>query len=223
MNNQYSPILFFLGNVIFLFLVSRITIQELFRFVRLCSQEKTVIYTLISLIFLPGTIIHEIAHYFTATILFLKVREVRILPQWEDNHIKLGSVIYEKKDFLRGMLIGLAPIFGGFIIFLLFSVYKIFPNSNIFINIILIYIIFTISTTMFSSSQDLKELVNTIPFIIFVAIGFYLLNIQVDSKFFVNKEIIKTVNNINLYLFYSLIINIVIILFMRLVKKLFFK
>lgn len=204
-------ILFF--QIISLFFISRITIEEIFRFFYPLNS------LIIALIFLPGTMVHELAHFFMCTILLVRTQKLSILPERAGKKIKLGSVVRERVDFLRGTLIGLAPIFAGLFFFWWLSFVKVLPNNNLLITIVLIYLIFSISTTMFSSTEDLRELINLIPLIILIALGFYLFNINL--QFIINDLIIKTIKDINIYLFYSIIINILIIGVIRSLKFIF--
>ncbi len=209
MNSLFFPPVVLIFNVFFLFIVSRLTIDEIFGALNLITKNKGTVYWLVSLIFFPGTTIHELAHFFMATILLVRVREFKIFPEWQNNHIKLGFVSMEKRDFLRGILIGIAPIFAGFGFFWFLSVFKIFPNSNLLLNAVIVYLIFCISTMMFSSREDLKELINTIPILILVGLSLYIFNVKADLNLLLNSTLIKIIKDINIYLFYSLIINII--------------
>ena len=212
-----------LVQLLLLFFLSRQTINELFYFLRLFFKNEHFIFSLVSLIFLPGTILHEMSHFFMAISLFLKVRDVRIFPEKHGNTIKLGMVTYEKQDFIRGILVGIAPVFFGFFLFFVLAYFKFFPSENIFINLVFIYLIFVISSTMFSSKQDLVDLIFIIPLVIIALALVYIFNI--DLRFiFANQKIIMNLNYfsqmINYYLLYSLIINVGLILFFKSSRKL---
>lgn len=70
-----------------------------------------------SLIFLPGTIIHELSHWIVAEILQVRTGEITIFPSFDDKEggssQRLGSVAMVKADPFRGFLIGLAPFLSG--------------------------------------------------------------------------------------------------------------
>src|SRR4051812_13086785 len=116
MSQNSLLLLFFVIQLIGLYFVSRQTIKELFIFLRKFLPNGAA-FTIITILFLPGTALHEMAHFITALILFLHVREISILPEFQKDQIKLGKVIYEKKDIFRGILVGVAPIFFGLLIF----------------------------------------------------------------------------------------------------------
>ena len=168
---------------------------------------------MIAFFFLPGTILHEISHFFAATILFLRVRSVSILPEWKGNYLKLGSVIYERKDLLRSILVGLAPLFGGLAFFWFLAAFHLFPQNNLAMNILLGYLIFSVATNMFSSAKDLQDLIFILPLGL-VAVGIiYIFNLKIDlvfnSAFWQN--IVKIFQQINIFLLISLGLEIILL------------
>src|SRR3989344_2487342 len=131
-------------------------------------------------LFFPGTVVHEISHFLMASMLFLKVRSIEIFPKWEKNEIKLGSVQYEKKDFVRGILVGISPFFAGVLFFWSVSGLKLFPSQNVFLNLIFLYLIFTVSSMMFSSKRDLVDLIYIFPLLIFSYGFYYIFDLKLD-------------------------------------------
>ena len=207
-----------------IFFLSRQNFKQLFFLLRKIFHREKTVYTLISLIFLPGTIIHEFSHFFAAMFLFLPVKEIRIFPQFENNQIKLGHVLYAKKDFLRGILVGMAPFFGALFLFFGLSFFKLFPNKNLGLNIALIYLIFTVSSVMFSSKQDLVDIVYLIPFLLFLWIIIYIFQPLIPSF---NLSYLKNIiaglefflTNVNYYLFLSILIHLFLITIFSLVNR----
>lgn len=180
---EWQQLLLITAELIFLFFISRRSINELFYFLKYFFRSNKVVFYIISFIFLPGTVIHELSHFFTAMGLLLRVQDMTILPQWEHNYIKLGSVTYEKKDIVRSILVGIAPIFVGIGIFWWLSELPIFERgAPLWLLIGGVYFIFTLSTTMFSSKQDLVDLVYVIPLIIVIAAFIYIM--KFDLSFF---------------------------------------
>lgn len=215
----------FFAQLLLIYLVSKNLATELFYLFRKFIRVEKVIFILISLIYIPGTILHELSHFFMAAALLLKVRDISILPEFESNYIKLGSVTYERKDFLRSVVVGIAPLFGGIAFFYTFSVIKIFPGDNLFLNILLIYLFFAISSTMFSSKQDLVDFIYLIPFILIVCIFIYIF--QIDIRIIIRNEkivasMIKFFKDINLYLFLGVIVNLSLLAILR-IFNIFFK
>ncbi len=165
--------------VIGIYLLSKRSINKLATILDGIFHNHHIVNGIIALIFFPGTVLHEMAHFFMATILFLKVANVNLLPQWERNSIKLGSVTYYKKDVFRSILVGIAPIFVGTGILWWLSLTGFFPAHTWWMNIILGYFIWVISSTMFSSRQDLIDILYVIPLIIFIVILVFIFKINV--------------------------------------------
>lgn len=150
---------------IVLFFVTRQTLKKIFQTLYLFFKNSTAVNSIIALIFFPGTFVHEFAHFLMAAMLWLKVKKVHLLPEWDHNSIKLGYVLYEKRDPFRGTIVGIAPIFFGIgMLWILYEV-NILQYENIFFTILFFYLAFSISTTMFSSKQDLVDLAYVMPFI----------------------------------------------------------
>jgi len=189
----------------------------MFLFLRKITRNDNLIFSLISLIYLPGTIIHEFGHFIMAMILFLKVTDISIFPEWKDNYIKLGSVLYEKKDYLRSILVGIAPLFSGLFFFFFIAYFNLLPSENILINFFLFYLMFAVSSTMFSSKQDLKDVIFVIPFVVVIVGIVYILGIDIRGLFNHQGMLILTSfsQQINLYLFISLLINLSLVILLN--------
>jgi len=210
--------------IVLIFFLSHLTINELFYFLRIFLKKEKVVYLFVSFLFFPGTVVHEMGHFTAATILNLKVHEVRFLPQLEKNQIKLGSVLYEKKDFIRGILVGIAPIFFALSFFWILAKFHLFPNSFFWLNILFGYVVFAVSSTMFSSKQDLVDFVLIVPIIIIIIGIIYIFNIKLDIV--LNNKLLKEgfynfFHDINFYLLFSLIVNIILIILFKIFRLIF--
>lgn len=102
----------------------------------------------------PGIILHEISHYITCKLLGVKVDEVKLLSFKGDS---LGYVKHQlPKSYTKRFLI----IFSPFIINNTITIYLIYlitlGNQNIFINFILIYLSFSLSSHSISSRADIS-------------------------------------------------------------------
>lgn len=192
--------LFFIVQILLLYLITRSTLRGLFIYFSSFTGSKKIVYALISTIYFPGTVLHETAHLTMAMLLLLRVKEIQIFPKiTAENTIKLGHVLYEKRDVVRSVLVGVAPFLLGIAFFWSIAYFHLFPNSNLGMNILFGYLIFTVSSTMFSSKQDLVDILYVIPLVI-MGIGIvYIFNLTG-----VFEGLTKTVN---LYLFFPLIIN----------------
>jgi hypothetical protein len=182
---------------------------------------KPAVGILVTLLFLPGTIMHELAHFIAALSLMLHVHEVSILPEFEKDYIKLGKVVYGKRDIVRSILVGIAPIFAGLFIFWLFSVWNLFPASQLWVSILVGYFIFVVSTTMFSSKQDLVDLIYIIPIGIILAGVLYVFNLnpaKLLNASFLNS-LGRFIIHLNFYFLFSFFLHIGIIVLLKGVRK----
>lgn len=124
------------------------------------------------MLFLPGVVIHELAHMLVASVLFVRVGEIEFFPKITEAGVKLGSVSIAKTDPVRRALIGAAPVFVGLSILLgiMFYFDTLHTGGESFVWwMILIagYAVFEIGNTMFSSHKDME---GTLELIIVVAI-----------------------------------------------------
>lgn len=201
--------------LIILFFISRLSLQRLFHLLHRYINNNNMIYVGISILLFPGTIIHELSHAIMAMILQLKIHDIHIFPEWKNGQIKLGSVSYVKKDVFRSILVGVAPLFVG--ILALWWLYSLglynqaSPLQFIFIN----YIVFVISTTMFSSKQDMVDIIYAIPVIILI--GGIIFVFQIDSSQILSlidvEPIMQFMYAIRAYLMIAIGIHTAIILF----------
>jgi hypothetical protein len=138
-----------------------------------------------------------------------------LFPSVNGQEVKLGEVKFDRRDPIRGILVGIAPLFFGVLFIFGVFYFKIYPSQNIWMNVLISYILFSVSSNMFSSPQDLKETVLAIPFALLIAAGFYLLDIKVNLS--ILDAIMKEANY---YLLFVLVINISLFFLMRLLNSL---
>ncbi|MBI4064767.1 hypothetical protein HY409_00150 [Candidatus Gottesmanbacteria bacterium] len=160
-----------------LYFISRVVTQKLFTFFLLLFRHRSIAVSIVTVILFPGTIVHELAHLFTAEILGVRTGKLTLVPESiEEADIKTGSVQIAKTDVFRRYAIGLAPLFVGlttlvalsYIVFQQFNPSTWLRAGNITIlTIVLMYLIFAISNSMFSSPEDLKGF---LPFLITIGI-----------------------------------------------------
>lgn len=163
-------------------------LQELFF---LLTAHKTVAIYLFQILLLPGVILHEFSHYLTARLLGVRVRKVSLQPVVQSDKIQMGAVVIDRADFIRGLLIGLAPLVLGSIAVVLigqqvFDVSKVIDaaragDSRGLIEAIRtafgvndawiwLYLIFAISNAMLPSESDRESLWPVVAFITLIAI-----------------------------------------------------
>lgn len=114
---------------------------------------------ILSILFLPGTIVHELSHLLVAGVLMVPVGEIDLLPEVDGQQVKLGSVQIGQTDPFRRILIGVAPLLLGLsalIGLIYFNKDSLLDFSSLWLSVLVIYLIFQITNTMFSSKKDLE-------------------------------------------------------------------
>lgn len=178
--------------LIVLYILSGIFIKKLFIILYRIAKSREKASVLLSIIFLPGTFIHEISHFITALFLIVPVGQLNLVPEADDKGVKLGSVAIGKTDFIRASLIGLAPIItGGGILFWAIT-FLLSPGhlENPWFIAAFIYLVFEITHTMFSSRRDLYAVLELVVFMVIVSIAMVWLKIYAPF-IFIFKNILK--------------------------------
>lgn len=170
--------LFFL-ELLILFLLSRALQKKISLFFYTLSRSIKVTVYLLAILFLPGTVIHEVSHYLMAKFLFVTTGTMVLIPKLEGQSVKLGSVAIARSDPFRRLLIGLAPFLVGtiIIIFLLFLTEKNELWQTPWAIIFILYSLFEVGNTMFSSKKDLEGALFMGIFLIIVCGILYLLGV----------------------------------------------
>lgn len=208
--------LLFIFQVFSLYLFSKLLIQSLSRlFYNVTGSHKATVNVL-AFFFLPGTFVHEMAHALTAGFCLVGVHDIHLFPKVEEHGIKLGSVEIDKTDPFRRALIGVAPVLWGVgvllgIAWLLET--KIPINFGTWWLIILLgYLVFVISNTMFSSKKDMEGLI--IVNVLLIAVIGALLIFKVYTPFLWIANLLNThsdfIFKLNLYLLVPILVDILI-------------
>lgn len=220
MDNVLLALLLFFAGILILYAVSRYMITELFHFLHFFIRRRDIIFSTIAVIFLPGTILHEISHYLVATALRLQVGEVHIMPTWKENNLQLGRVTYKKADVVRSIAVGVAPFFGALFFFWFVGAFHLFPHTHIIITLIFGYLLFSISANMFSSRQDLVDLIYVIPLCLIAGTVFYITNVKISLAFpeVWLQNMADLLQRVNIYITISVVIHIIMILVFKSLK-----
>lgn len=220
-------LLAFLIEIIFLFFLSRILTLLLSRFIVFVVRSKNITIWLLSLLFLPGVVIHELSHLIMANILFVHAGEIEFIPKIAVNNVKLGSVQIAKTDFIRRSIIGFAPFIIGFSV-LLAIFYYFLPDLRNFSNILSwefllsLYIIFQISNTMFSSRKDIEGTFKLI--IILLSVFIILVIFKNDFILYLIKKLnesqaVSLIKNIDLFLLVPIALDILFVFLIKLALR----
>lgn len=218
-------LLLFFGELFTLFLLSKTLINLLSSFYyRLTHSKKATIY-LLSFLFLPGTIIHELSHYAMALILRVPVGELELVPKLVDGGVKMGSVKIGETDPIRRVIIGTAPFFIGTLLILGLFFYgfqqELFENK--FYIFLTGYLVFEIGNTMFSSKKDMEGALGLLLTILALAAIFYLVGLPLSAfaseVIFVNPLFIQIFQKASIYLLAPIGINLILIALFKVFKS----
>ena len=112
-----------------------------------------------ALLFLPGTLVHELAHLIVARLLLVRAGKLSLFPQKIDSgRVKMGSVQFPPTDPVRRFLIGIAPVYVG--IGLILAILWWAETNQVWQSWIWLtvigYVIFQLANSMFASSKDME-------------------------------------------------------------------
>lgn len=205
--------LVFVFEVIFLFFLSKTLTRSLY-FLPI---------NLISFLFLPGIIIHELSHFLIASLLFVSVGDIEFTPQVKDGELKLGRVSIGKTDPIRRFLIGVAPlVFGLSVILGLLYLVQANKLSDLLVLVLLSYILFGVGNTMFSSKKDMEGALVLLVFAVIVFIAVYLLGFRIQLSWLQTPFFAKIFENFqkaDLYLLVLIGLDSTIYSLIKIVKR----
>ncbi|MFZ2026163.1 MAG: hypothetical protein WAV30_02675 [Microgenomates group bacterium] len=186
MSSSVTPFLF-IGEIVLIYILSRLVLQKAYKSFHQMRWSNSSTVRVVSFLYAPGTIIHELSHYVVALLLNMHPREMSFFPVVEGNKVKLGHVIYEKNkgDFIRPLLVGIAPFFGAIGVLWLFIYGSLFPGTEWWQTILFGYLILAITANMFSSPQDLIDIGYVVPLCILVGFILYLFPVSIPSHYLV--------------------------------------
>ncbi len=202
----------FIAELLGLFFLSQLVTRSLSTFFFQVTKSKHATVQLLSFLFLPGVIVHELAHMLVASILFVPVGEIEFMPKLVGDSVKLGSVSIAKTDPLRRALIGFAPVFLGLVI-ILGSLFYFSPSVSSWLIVVLLYVLFEVGNTMFSSKKDMEGTLEVLVVVfLFLVLG-YVLGIRIDislvQKLF-SKEVVAFFTKADVLLSLPIVIDCVI-------------
>lgn len=210
--------------LILLFLLFRKISTLIYAFFFLLTKNRGVAIGILSFLFLPGTMIHELSHFLVATLLRVPAGKLTVIPTIEKdtNEIKAGKLMIAKTDPFRYTLIGIAPMIIGLI--LIYMIGNLLPsnlqNISFILLFVLCYMFFVISTTMFSSRKDLESLIIVAPITFLIIASLYKVGVRIFLDEVLIEKITSLVTQLNFYLGISLIINFVVFAILTIGKNL---
>lgn len=156
--------LYILFSLLILYISGRFFLVQLTKIVHKAGGSKKALIIIWSLIFLPGTIIHELSHFFAAILVGARTGKIEVLPEFlgdESDSVTLGSVQTQKLNIIQGVIVGLAPFYVGLgiLVFLSAQLSRSYALTDYASLIILGYLFFTIANSFFPSASDLTHVI----------------------------------------------------------------
>ena len=216
-------LLFFL-ELLVLFCLSRALTSGLSLLFHKIFKSQRISVWLIAIIFLPGTIIHEFSHAIMAKFLFVHVGKMELVPRLNGESLKLGSVEVGKTDLIRNFFIGIAPFVTGLSLLLLI-LYISFSKNIVGLNLmtgVVLYFIFVISNTMYSSKKDMEGAVEFFLLLVAPVLVLYFLGVRIPGiswGLIENKSLEGFFNMSVIFLAVPLILDTAFILFAKLTLR----
>jgi hypothetical protein len=211
--------------LLLLFGSSHLTSQALTALFHRLLRSHAASVRMLAILFLPGVVLHELAHAIMAKMLLVPVGHMEFMPQIDEDRVKLGSVQIGKTDPLRRMLIGLAPVvFGLVVLFALLYFFLprqfIMSQDVVLQSVLLLYGVFVIGNTMFSSKRDLEGSASFAIALIIVGVMLYFAGIRIppETVVYLSSEQVQSLFYAgNIFLAVPLGINLVVIFFVRVI------
>lgn len=145
---------------IILYLISRALTQTMFLFFLRVTRNKHIALSAITILLFPGTVIHELAHLFTAEVLGVPTGKLTLVPEGletsddGEQEIKTGSVAIAKTGPFRRAIIGIAPVIIGLAALGVLAYFLTTATETLWLAVIG-YLLFAVSNSLFSSPEDL--------------------------------------------------------------------
>ncbi len=217
------PFIFIVLALTLLYFSGRFLLWHLTHLVHHNGGGRRFLIILWSLVFLPGTIIHELSHFFTAILVGARTGKIEIFPEFldddEDGGVALGSVQTQKLNMVQGVLVGLAPFFVGLalLVWLGFVLQQSYVDQNYTALLFQGYLFFTISNSFFPSKSDLTHvipatIISTILVLVLWFIGF-------QFSFSPSQEVLTMFQTIFVTLLASAVLNFIFGSILYLIKK----
>jgi hypothetical protein len=193
---------------------SRNLTTELVLNIRKVVKMQRFAYNVFALLFLPGTLIHELAHYLTAIILFVPVGKFSLKPRIEGNLLTLGSVSIGKSDPFRSTLVGIAPFVVGMGFIAVAAQFMQGESMEFWKYLLGIYVVLQASNTMFLSKSDFRETYKLLLLFTFIVVVLFIVQKEV-VLFHIVSYLDVVAKTVNFYLFLPVAINFILLLVLK--------
>lgn len=205
--------------LILLSLLASATFKGLGRlFFRILRSKKITVFT-IGIIFIFGTLVHELSHLLMAKLLFVPTGKLTLWPEIEEDGVKMGSLQIAKVDQVRRTIVGIAPILFGTMLILggLYFTNLRGLTSRVEILLLLGFLTFTIGNTMFSSKKDLEGAWLLLLVIVAIVVALLLLGVRVNPGFILTPTVTEVIERANELLLVPILIDLVLVVFLKII------
>jgi len=206
-------------------LSQRLTNRLYRSFLMLTRHRSFAIPAIIALLF-PGTVIHELSHLFTAEILGVRTGKLTLAPKSiEDENISVGSVELMETDPFRRSIIGLAPFVTGLmgligLSWILPNLWRdtlaaynqevLFSSPSSYLLLLTSYLLFCISNTMFSSTEDMKGVIPLASVLGMIGAGMYVTGVRIGITGVLEEKVVAVLSAISKSLSVVLVLNLLL-------------
>lgn len=203
-----------------LFFISQAVTKAIFSFFWRVTTNQHVAMSAVTLLLFPGTVIHELAHLFTAEIMGVRTGKLTLVPEAlgaQDTGVRAGSVAIAQTGPFRRALIGIAPVFVGLgsLGLLAYFIPGLLAENKIYWLILVGYLMFAISNSLFSSAEDLKGFW---PIAIIVSLGLiaaWIAGIRIELTGYILSTSITVLTALTKSIALVLALNILLLLMMN--------
>jgi hypothetical protein len=215
-----------------LFVTQKWLMVQISKLIHRLGGSRNSLIVVWSIIFLPGTVIHELSHFLFAILTGAKTGKIEIFPRfleedWEDEegggNVTLGYVQTQRLNPIQGLFVGLAPFILGMamLVWISTQIQVSYLSASYYLLVFQGYLFFTISNSFFPSSSDLKHVypVAITLIIVLAALWFFGINFLVTPS----ADFFDLLNTISLTLMFSAILNLFITATLFFLNKLFRK
>jgi len=204
------------------YLSVRITGAFLYVLLKITGNKKIAVY-IYSIIFAPGVFIHEASHFLAALFLLVPVGNINLLPDINENRIRLGYVPIASTDPFRRLIIGIAPLVVGILTITLGTKFLIgvdgIGDSH---KLLLIgFLNFQMINTMFVSKKDIEGVWILLVILFFLLLIFYFFPVGgfLNTRMLFSPSCIEIIKDTTVFLSIPLILDIILLIFFKTAKR----
>ncbi len=216
-------LIFFLAEIFLLYFISQKLHKEISAFIYKVTKSKKWTIYIMAVVFLPGTIIHELSHAVSALFLLVPFENVEFIPEIQGKDVKLGSVRIAKTDPLRSFLISSAPLTLGvlLILYIFYFIFQLEEGFSLWSTLISLYAAFEIGNSMYLSKSDTKGMLGLVILLVIFFIVLYLLgvNISLNTNNLLKFDLGLLFKKASLFMLFPVAIDTLLIKIIKLTTK----